>query len=151
MPPKKASKGQKGNKNAKKARAEPDGPGDDPAVREDGAAARARAHCDRPRLPGHLRLRLHRAHCPVTRRTAAHAPPDRARIARRLTLTLRVVALPHALPHARRADRPIKKKPQGKRNLPANEAVSRSLIIEPLERATPEEIVQLAFVCLIPE
>ena len=91
-------------------------------------------------------VRLHRAHCPVTRRTAAHAPPDRARIARRLTLTLRVVVLPHALPHARRADRPIKKKTQGKRNLPANEAVSKWLIIETLERATPEEIVQLAFV-----
>ena len=62
-----------------------------------------------------------------------HAPRDRTRIARRLTLTLRVVASPHALPHARRADRPIKKKTQGKRNLPANEAVSRWLIIETLE------------------
>ena len=43
-------------------------------------------------------------------------------------------------------DRPIKKKPQGKRNLPADEVVSKWLIIETLERATPEEIVQLAFV-----
>ena len=59
------------------------------------------------------------------------------------------VASPNVLPHARRAERPIKKKPQGKRNLPANEAVAKRLIIENLERATPEEIIQLAFcVCL---
>ena len=92
-------------------------------------------------------LRLEKPPFCVGRHPQATPPsPDR-----RLTLTLRVVALPHALPHARRADRPIKKKTQGKRNLPANEAVSKWLIIETLERATPEEIVQLAFVCLIPE
>ena len=61
------------------------------------------------------------------------------------------MASPHALPHAHRADRLIKKKTQGKRNLPDNEAVTKWRIIETLERATPEEIVQLAFVCLIPE
>ena len=130
----------------RKPSADQDDPRADAAARAaDGAAARARVHCGRPRLLGRLRLLLHRAHCPVTRCTAAHAPPDRTRIARRLTLTLRVVASPHALPHARRADRPIKKKTQGKRNLPANEAVSRWLIIETLESATLEEIVQFAF------
>ena len=46
------------------------------------------------------------------------------------------------VPHAHRADRPIKKKPQGRRNPPANEAVTKWLIIETLEL---EEIVQFAF------
>ena len=54
------------------------------------------------------------------------------------------MASPHALPHARRADCPIKKKPQGKRNLPANKAVTRWLIVETLKRATPQKVVQLA-------
>ena len=75
---------------------------------------------------------LHRARCPAAACNAAQAPAQ--------------LLWPHALPHARRTDRPIKKKPQGKRNLPADEVVSKWLIIETLERATPEEIVQLAFV-----
>ena len=49
------------------------------------------------------------------------------------------------VPHTHRADRTIKKKPQGRRNPPANEAVTKWLIIETLERATLEEIVQFAF------
>ena len=49
------------------------------------------------------------------------------------------------VPHTHRADRTIKKKPRGRRNPPANEAVTKWLIIETLERATPEEIVQFAF------
>tara|TARA_B110001450_G_scaffold129467_1_gene121707 strand:- start:346 stop:543 length:198 start_codon:yes stop_codon:yes gene_type:complete len=36
------------------------------------------------------------------------------------------------------------RKPQGRRNPPANEAVTKWLIIETLERATLEEIVQFA-------
>ena len=58
-------------------------------------------------------------------------------------------ARPHRLtarvPHPYRADRPIKKKPPGRRNPPANEAVTKWLIIETLESATLEEIVQFAF------
>ena len=49
------------------------------------------------------------------------------------------------VPHTHRADRTIKKKPRGRRNPPANEAVTKWLIIETLERATLEEIVQFAF------
>ena len=45
------------------------------------------------------------------------------------------MASPHALPHAHRADRLIKQKTQGKRNLPDNEAVTKWRIIETLERA----------------
>ena len=52
------------------------------------------------------------------------------------------------VPHAHRADRPIKKKPQGRRNPPANEAVTKWRIIETLERATPEEIVQFFAFCV---
>ena len=87
MPPKKKALVQKGNTNAKKARAEPDGPGDDPAVRYDGAAAHARAHCDHRRLASRLRLRLHRAlrpflmHC-STRATRRGKTGHRARLAR---------------------------------------------------------------------
>ena len=60
------------------------------------------------------------------------------------------MASPHALPHAHRADRLIKKKTQGKRNLPDNEAVTKWRIIETLERATPEEIVEFAFALCAP-
>ena len=49
------------------------------------------------------------------------------------------------VPHTHRADRTIKKKPRGRRNPPANEAVTKWLIIETLESATLEEIVQFAF------
>ena len=76
-------------------------------------------------------------------------PPHRLYCSPHLARRTAAVASPKVLPHARRAERPIKKKPQGKRNLPANEAVAKRLIIENLERATPEEIIQLAFcVCL---
>ena len=140
MPPKKTSAVKKGNTNAKKARAEPDDTRADAAAHAaDGAAARARARRTRPCAAMLLLSHLHRARCP------GHRVRCSSRLARRAT----AVASSHALPHARRADRPIKKKPQGKRNLPADEVVSKWLIIETLERATPEEIIQLAFcVCL---
>ena len=105
----------------------------------DGTAARARTHSARPRLATTCICVCIAPSLITAIAFCMHAP-------RPLQM-----ASPHALPHARRADRPIKKKTPGKRNLPANEAVSRWLIIETLERATPEEIVQLAFVCLIPE
>ena len=85
-----------------------------------------------PPSPGHLHLRLHRA-LPHRRDRLLHA-----RAARPHRLTARV-------PHPYRADRPIKKKPPGRRNPPANEAVTKWLIIETLESATLEEIVQFAF------
>ena len=47
-------------------------------------------------------------------------------------------------------DRLIKKKTQGKRNLPDNEAVTKWRIIETLARATPEEIVEFAFALCAP-
>ena len=64
--------------------------------------------------------------------------PQHTRRGRSHRLTARV-------PHPYRADRPIKKKPRGRRNPPANEAVTKWLIIEALESATLEEIVQFAF------
>ena len=86
-------------------------------------------NCGDAPLASQLRLRLHSALRPATRCT--HAP--------------RAAGDRIASPHAYRADRPIKKKPQGRRNPPANEAVTKWLIIETLERATLEEIVQFAF------
>ena len=75
---------------------------------------------------------------------AASALPALPQASRPLQMTS-----PHALPHAHRADRPIKTKPPGRRNPPANEAVTKWRIIETLERATPEEIsrVRVCSVC----
>ena len=101
-----ASKSMMGKTNAKKARAEPDDTGDDPAVREDGAAARARAHCEHRRLPGRLRLHLHRTPCPVTRRTAAHAP--------------RAIASPH-----RTRTAPVSRRPPDQKETTREEEPSR--------------------------
>ena len=86
-----------------------------------------------------MHLRLHRA-----------LPHRRERLLRARAAPIAKMAPPHALPHAHRADRLIKKKTQGKRNLPDNEAVTKWRIIETLERATPEEIVQFAFALCAP-
>ena len=125
---------EKANEARRKPSADQDDPRADAAARAaDGTAARARARCN--------------AASPATCICVCIAPSLIAAIAFCMHAPRPLqMASPHALPHARRADRPIKKKTQGKRNLPANEAVSKWLIIETLERATPEEIVQLAFV-----
>ena len=127
----KASKGQMGNRKAKTAYERKKAAAAASVSVADGTAARARTHCARPRLASDLHLRLHRA-LPHRRDRLLHA-----RAARPHRLTARV-------PHPYRADRPIKKKPQGRRTPPAG-AVTKWLIIDTLERATLEEILQFAF------
>ena len=104
----------------------------------DGTAARARTHCARPRLATTCICVCIAPSLIAAIAFCVHAP-------RPLQM-----ASPHALPHAHRADRLIKKKTQGKRNLPDIEAVTKWRIIETLERATPEEIVEFAFALCAP-
>ena len=98
------------------------------------AAARARARRVRGRVACHLPSHLHRARRLGTACVAACAAHTRPLADAR-----------PRVPHTHRADRTIKKKPRGRRNPPANEAVTKWLIIETLESATLEEIVQFAF------
>ena len=104
----------------------------------DGTAARARTHSARPRLATTCICVFIAPSLLAATAFSVHAP-------RPLQM-----ASPHALPHAHRADRLIKKKTQGKRNLPDNEAVTKWRIIETLARATPEEIVEFAFALCAP-
>ena len=136
MPPKKASAAQKGNRHAKTA-----------YERKKAAAAASVSVADGTAAP------------PVPTALALASPATCVCIAPSLIAAIAFcvhaprplqMASPHALPHAHRADRLIKKKTQGKRNLPDNEAVTKWRIIETLERATPEEIVQLAFALCAP-
>ena len=104
----------------------------------DGTAARARTHCARPRLATTCICVRIAPSLIAAIAFCVHAP-------RPLQM-----ASPHALPHAHRADRLIKKKTQGKRNLPDNEAVTKWRIIETLARATPEALVEFAFALCAP-
>ena len=125
----------------KHAKATPSADQDDPladaaARAADGAAARARARtrCVRCRVTCHLHSHLHRPRRLGTACIAARAAHTRS-----------IADARSRVPHTHRADRTIKKKPRGRRNPPANEAVTKWRIIETLERATLEEIVQFAF------
>ena len=92
-----------------------------------------------PRRPYPLRSPSPR---PRPASASASRPPSSPRSPSACTRPHRLTA---RVPHPYRADRPIKKKPPGRRNPPANEAVTKWLIIETLERASLEEILQFAF------
>ena len=101
--------------------------------------------------------------CPYPLRSLSRRVPARSHlhrprrlgtacIAARAAHTRSIADARSRVPHTHRADRTIKKKPRGRRNPPANEAVTKWLIIETVERATLEEIVYSSrSVCVMPE